>query len=79
MSTTTDSTTVSLGTDTESMEIEDVTQDVTVSISKSRLRDLFKGLFWIKSLLIQAGPGLYGSAPSLAYGKVHPALHRNGD
>ena len=26
----------------------------------------------------QAGPGLYGPAPSLAYGKVHPALHRNG-
>ena len=26
----------------------------------------------------QAGADLYEPAPSLAYGKVHPALHRNG-
>ena len=49
----TDSTSVNLGSDTElSIEIDDVTQDLTISISKPKLKDLFKGLFWIKSLLL---------------------------
>ena len=49
----TDSTSVNLGSDTESsVEKDDVTQDLTVSISKPKLKDLFKGLFWIKSLLL---------------------------
>ena len=49
----TDSTTVNLGSNTESsVEQDDITQDLTVSISKPKLKDLFKGLFWIKLLLL---------------------------
>ena len=49
----TDSTSVNLGSDTESsVELDDVTQDLTVLISRPKLKDLFKGLFWIKSLLL---------------------------
>ena len=49
----TDSTSVNLGSDTESsIEIDDVTQDLTISITKPKLKDLFKGLFWIKSVIL---------------------------